>query len=91
MEEMMKFTPQGILMNGIIKLLLKKFKLDKILDYVENDNELDIQMKQVQKTASKQGKSMEVMEKDIAILKKDSHPPIKNLEKRLKYLEGKLK
>ncbi len=88
---MMKFTPQGILMNGIIKLLLKKFKLDKILDYVENDNELDIQMKQVQKTASKQGKSMEVMEKDIAILKKDSHPPIKNLEKRLKYLEGKLK
>ena len=57
----------------------------------DNDNELDIQMKQVQKTASKQGKSMEVMEKDIAILKKDSHPPIKNLEKRLKYLEKKLK
>ena len=96
---MMKFTPQGILVNKIIKtaqdkiikFILKKFKLDMILDYVEKPNELDIQMKQVQKTASKQGKSMEVMEKDIAILKKDSHPPIKNLEKRLKYLEGKLK
>ncbi|MAK30908.1 hypothetical protein [Acinetobacter sp.] len=80
--------------DKIIKFILKKFKLDMILDYVEKPNELDIQMKQVQKTSSKQGKSMEVMEKDIAILKKDSHPPIfgekdyKDILKRLRKLEN---
>ena len=75
---MMKFTPQGIIMNGIIKLLLKRFKLDKVLDYVENDNEVDIQLRQAQKTISKQGKVIEENEKDIAILKER----INKLEKK---------
>lgn len=75
---MMKFTPQGIIMNGIIKLLLKRFKLDKVLDYVENDNEVDIQLRQAQKTISKQGKVTEENEKDIAILKER----INKLEKK---------
>tara|TARA_R110002020_G_scaffold288669_2_gene504135 strand:- start:6738 stop:6983 length:246 start_codon:yes stop_codon:yes gene_type:complete len=74
----MKFTPQGIIMNGIIKLLLKRFKLDKVLDYVENDNEVDIQLRQAQKTISKQGKVTEENEKDIAILKER----INKLEKK---------
>ena len=45
-------------------------KLDKILKYVEEENELDIKLKQVQKTLNKYGKYIEEIEKDIAILKK---------------------
>ena len=44
-------------------------------------------MKQVQKTISKQGKYIEELEKNVAILEKYSHPPIDGLEKRLKKLE----
>ena len=49
--------------------------LQRINNYVNKDNELDIQNKQQQKTIVKQGKCMEKIEKDIATLKKSSHPP----------------
>lgn len=82
---------QGILAKKIIDVVLKKIvekhKLNKLQKYVEQDNELDLQMKQVQKTVSKQGKYIEELEKKVAILEKDSHPPIKGIEKRLKKLE----
>ena len=32
---------QGIIISKVVKLIAKQFKLDKILDYVENPNELD--------------------------------------------------
>ena len=32
---------QAILIAKVVKLVAKQFKLDKILDYVENPNELD--------------------------------------------------
>ena len=32
---------QAAILNGVVKLLAKQFKLDKILDYVENPNEAD--------------------------------------------------
>ena len=35
---------QAAILNGVVKLLAKQFKLDKILDYVENPNELDEDM-----------------------------------------------
>ena len=40
---------QGILINKIISMIAKQFKLDKILSYVENDNELDHQVKSIEK------------------------------------------
>ena len=49
-------------------------KLQRIDDYVNKDNVLDKQMKQVQKTNNKYGKYIEKIEKEVAILKKDSHP-----------------
>ncbi len=65
---------QGILIKKVLDLVLKQifkqFDLNKINKYVEEDNELDIQMKQLQKTVSKQGKTLESNEKEIAILKK---------------------
>tara|TARA_R110002012_G_scaffold320339_1_gene543312 strand:- start:19053 stop:19334 length:282 start_codon:yes stop_codon:yes gene_type:complete len=62
------------IIGAVFKKIETKHKLNKLKKYVEQDNELDIQMKQAQKTMAKQGRYIEEMEKDIAILKKDSHP-----------------
>jgi len=35
---------QAIIIQKVVKLIAKQFKLDKILDYVENPNELDEDM-----------------------------------------------
>ena len=74
-------------LEAVMKAILKKYNLDKVTKYVEEDNELDIQIKQLQKTTGKYGKYIEEIEKDVGQLKTDSHPPIKNLEKRIKWLE----
>ena len=73
---------QGILIKKVIDLvmkhLMKNFALDKfskLVDYVEKPNELDKQVKQLQKNNVKLLKENEEMQKDVALLKKDSHPP----------------
>ena len=82
-----------ILINAIIKALNKRFNLNNIKSYVEDDNELDIKMKTALKNLRKNAKYIEELEKDVAILKKDSHPPIfgkkdkRDIIKRLKKLE----
>ena len=82
-----------ILINAIIKALNKRFNLNNIKSYVEDDNELDIKMKTALKNVNKNAKYIEELEKDVAILKKNSHPPIfgkkdnNNIFKRLKKLE----
>tara|TARA_Y100001963_G_scaffold151506_1_gene234458 strand:+ start:258 stop:527 length:270 start_codon:yes stop_codon:yes gene_type:complete len=58
-----------------INVIAKKFKLKKLQEYVEKDNELDVQMRVQQKTSDKHGKALEEVQKDIAILKKNSHAP----------------
>ena len=69
---------QGLLIKKIIdivmKQLLKIFDFDKIQKYVEQPNELDKQVKSLQKTVNKYGKYIEDVEKNIAILKKVAHP-----------------
>ena len=52
-----------------MKQLLKQFKLDKIQKYVEEPNELDKQVKSLQRAVNKYGKYIEDIEKDIAIVK----------------------
>ena len=59
----------------ILKKVMEKREIKKLRKYVEEDNELDIQMKQLQKTVAKQGKQLEQNDIEIASLKKDSHPP----------------
>ena len=88
---------QGMIIKKVIDVVLKKImekhNLNKLQKYVEEDNELDKQMKVVQKTLSKYGKTIEELEKSMAILNKDSHPPIfgekdlKKINKRFKKLE----
>ena len=64
---------QGILVKKVLDLvlkqLLKQFKLDKIQEYVEQPNELDKQVKSLKKSVNKYGKSIEDIEKDLAIVK----------------------
>jgi uncharacterized protein Yka (UPF0111/DUF47 family) len=88
---------QGLIVKKIIDIVLKrimeKYRLNKLQKYVEEENELDKQMKQVQKTINKYGKVIENLEKIVSVLNKDAHPPIfstrdlSKLEKRLNKLE----
>jgi len=78
----------------ILKQVMKKREINKLRKYVEEDNELDVQMKQLQKTVAKQGKYIEELEKNLAIINKDSHPPLfslsdyKDILKRIEILEN---
>jgi len=62
------------IVGGIANKVIKAREIKALRDYVEKDNVLDVQMKQVHKTNAKHGKSIEELEKDVAILKADSHP-----------------
>ena len=83
--------------SAIYKAIKRKHDLKKIDEYVNKPNELDKKMKQVQKNLNKYGKYIEQLEKNVAELKKDSHPPLfkkldkSNIEKRLTKLEKKEK
>ena len=63
------------IVGSIINAIQKKHDLKKIDDYVNKRNELDIKMESVQKNVNKCLKNNEDLEKEVAILKKDSHPP----------------
>ena len=52
---------QGILINKIISMIAKQFKLDKILSYVEDDNELDYKV--------------DLIDKRLNLVEKMAHPP----------------
>nr|BAR34057.1 hypothetical protein [uncultured Mediterranean phage uvMED] len=88
---------QAIVAKKVIEMILKRVMEKKAIKnmrkYVEEENELDVQIKQANKTIAKQGKYIEELEKDVAILKKDAHPPVfkkkeyRDILKRLKNLE----
>ena len=84
-----------LIAGSIFKAIRRKIEWKRMENYVNKPNELDKQMKQVHKTIGKYGKYIEELEKDVAILKKDSHPPIfgkadaRKIERRLKKLEKK--
>ena len=70
---------QGLILKQVINVVMKKIvekhKIKKLQDYVEKDNELDVQMKQALKTISKQGRYIEELDKKVASLEVDSHSP----------------
>tara|TARA_R100001594_G_C3972468_1_gene248110 strand:+ start:345 stop:629 length:285 start_codon:yes stop_codon:yes gene_type:complete len=70
---------QGLVLKKVIDIVLKrvmqKNELRKLRKYVEEDNELDLQVRAHAKSLDKYGRYIEELEKDVAILKKDSHPP----------------
>ena len=61
--------------KGIIKGVKHRIDLKKIDKYVNKPNELDLQIRAHAKELDKLGKYIEELEKEVAILKTDSHPP----------------
>ena len=44
---------QKLILNQVIKLIAKQFKLDKVLDYVEKPNDADKRIKKLEKRVKK--------------------------------------
>ena len=44
---------QKLIINAVIKVLAKQFKLDKVLDYVEKPNDADKKIKTLEKSLKK--------------------------------------
>ena len=44
---------QAVIIQKVVKLIAKQFKLDKILDYVENPNELDDEVQELKERIMK--------------------------------------
>ena len=76
-------------MPKIMDHFMKVFKLDKVLRYVEEDNELDVQMLDVEKKCATINSKIGAMEDMLIELDRDSHPP-KPFEERISALEKKL-
>ena len=72
----------------LLKLLLPKaadyvakaFKLDKVLRYVEEDNELDVQMMDIERKCTDIGFKVTAMQDILKDLGEDQHPPAIDLE-----------
>ena len=78
-----------LVMPKIMDHFMKVFKLDKVLEYVEKPNELDVQMEDVGKKCSAIDLKIKAMEDMLIELDKDSHPK-KPFEERITALEKKL-
>ena len=81
---------QGLIVKKVIDIILKKVmekrEVKKLRKYVEEDNELDLITKVHGKALDKYGRTIEDLEKDVAILKADSHPPVFSMKKYGKIL-----
>jgi len=75
-----------LIMPKIMDQFMEIFKLDKILKYVEQPNELDVQMEDVEKKCTDINLKIEAMEGMLKELDKDSHPP-KPFDERITELE----
>ena len=62
------------LINVALKKIMKAREIRNLRKYVEEDYELDLQVRAHAKQLDKYGKYIESLEKEVAILKKDSHP-----------------
>ena len=91
----------------VLKKVMEKRAIKNMRKYVEETNELDVKVKDLEnenvilmkqmdvmnKKIDKYSKYIEELEKNVAILSKDSHPPVfkkkehEDILKRLKNLE----
>ena len=69
-----------LIMPKLMDHFMKVFKLDKVLQYVEQPNELDDQVADIRL-------ELKVLKQHIIDLDKDSHPP-KPFEERITALEN---
>ena len=78
-----------LVMPKIMDHFMKVFKLEKIIRYVEQPNELDVQMENVEEKCVKIDMKIKVMEEMLKDLDEDSHPPLP-FDKRITALENKI-
>ena len=78
-----------LVMPKIMDHVMKVFKLDKVLQYVEQPNELDVQMEDVEKKCSTIDLKIKAIEDMLIELDRDSHPK-KPFDERITALEKKL-
>ena len=78
-----------LIMPKLMDHFMKVFKLEKVLEYVEKPNELDVQMEDVEKKCSAIDLKIKAMEDMLIELDRDSHPK-KPFEERITALEKKL-
>ena len=88
-------NPHGAIIDAVSKILLKKFKLDKVLNYVEKPNELDEAVKKLRTDldelmGSKQLKTKSEVDKLVSGEVNGDLDPIKIIEKRLDVHEKDL-
>ena len=62
------------LINVALKKIMKAREIKNLRKYVEEDNELDLQVKLHSKQLDKYGRYIEKLESEVGTLKKDSHP-----------------
>ena len=55
---------QKLIIQTVIKLIVKQFKLDKVLKYVEEDNELDKKVREIKMKQHEQDIRLENLEKN---------------------------
>ena len=78
-----------LIMPKLMDHVMKVFKLDKVLRYVEQPNELDVQMEDVEKKCLTINSKIGAIEDMLIELDRDSHPE-KPFEDRISALEKKL-
>ena len=69
-----------LVMPKIMDQFLEIFKLDKVLKYVEQPNELDVQMENVEKKCTDISIKLNAVESVLKDLDNDSHPPAIDLD-----------
>ena len=82
-----------IIMPDVLEHLMQVFKLDKVLSYVEEDNELDVQMRDIEKKCTDIGFKVSAMQTVLKDLDDIAHPPAIDLDewKDMKNTIKKLK
>ena len=75
-----------LVLPRIMDHFMKVFKLEKVLRYVEQPNELDVEMENVNKKCTDIDIKLKAMEDVLRELDNDSHP-IQPFDERIKKLE----
>ena len=60
--------------------VMKVFKMEKVLKYVEEDNELDVQVRDIEQNCTDIGFRLTAMQDVLKGLGNDSHPPAIDLK-----------
>ena len=81
--------PQMVLkfvLPKVMEHIMKVFKLEKVLRYVEEDNVLDVQMRDIEQKCTDIGFKVTAMQTIVKDLGDDSHPP-QEFDDRIAKLE----